>query len=504
MANLPETATWDAGVYQIETTDPVLGGPNGTSNAPLKNLANRTAYLKAQADALAAGKAPLDSPALTGTPTAPTAAEGANTTQLATTAFVKTAVAAAVSNLVTSVAGKTGAVTLAVADISGAAPLASPALTGTPTAPTAAAGSNSTQLATTAFVKAAIDAAPAAVSSVAGKTGAVTLDVADISGAAPLASPALTGTPTAPTAAAGANTTQVATTAFVLASIVAAGGTTLTSATPTAETVGATASVGTATTAAKADHRHDMPDEASTSAAGFMSASDKTKLDGIQTGAQANTVSSVAGKTGAVTLAVADISGAAPLASPALTGTPTAPTAAAGSNSTQLATTAFVKASADIASPAGMVVHFARSTAPTGWLKANGATVNRTTYAALFASIGTTFGSGDGSTTFNVPDLRGEFIRGWDDGRGVDTGRSAGSFQGDAIRNIAGTFHAVQREDTSPTALSGAMYDSGDNRYGSDTGGSLTNVIGFDASRVVPTANENRPRNVALLACIKY
>jgi hypothetical protein len=99
---------------------------------------------------------------------------------------------------VTSVAGRTGAVTLAVADVSGAAPLASPALTGTPTAPTATAGTSTTQLATTAFV-----------------TTADNLK-------ANLASPALTGTPTAPTATAGTNTTQIATTAFVTSAVPAA------------------------------------------------------------------------------------------------------------------------------------------------------------------------------------------------------------------------------------------------------------------------------------------
>lgn len=71
----------------------------------------------------------------------------------------------------------------------------------------------------------------------------------------------------------------------------------------------------------------------------------------------------------------------------------------------------------------------AASTAPSGWLKANGDIVSRTTYAALFTKIGTRYGSGDGSTTFKLPDLRGEFVRGWDDGRGVDLGRALGSSQ---------------------------------------------------------------------------
>jgi hypothetical protein len=102
------------------------------------------------------------------------------------------------------------------------APLASPALTGNPTAPTPATGDDDTSIATTAFVKAQGYLTTAPVTSVAGKTGAVTLVVADVSGAAPLASPSLTGTPTSPTATTGTNTTQIATTAFVQQEVPAA------------------------------------------------------------------------------------------------------------------------------------------------------------------------------------------------------------------------------------------------------------------------------------------
>ena len=121
--------------------------------------------------------------------------------------------------------------------------------------------------------------------------------------------------------------------------------------------------------------------------------------------------------------------GAAPLASPSLTGTPTAPTASTGTRSTQLATTAFVGAECQIAAPVGSVYTFAGTAVPVGWLKCNGALLSRTTYASLFAVIGTTYGAGDGSTTFALPDLRGEFVRGADDGRGVDAGRVLGSAQ---------------------------------------------------------------------------
>lgn len=66
---------------------------------------------------------------------------------------------------------------------------------------------------------------------------------------------------------------------------------------------------------------------------------------------------------------------------------------------------------------------------PFGWLKCNGEVVSRTQYPALFEAIGTRFGAGNGSTTFGLPDLRGDFVRGWDDGRGVDTDRVLGSSQ---------------------------------------------------------------------------
>lgn len=147
-----------------------------------------------RAEAAEALLAPKASPTLTGTPAAPTATPGTNTTQLATTAYVQAAVGAVVAG-VSSVNTRTGAVTLALSDIPGAAPLASPALTGTPTTPTAAPSTNTTQVASTAFVAAA-DAL-----------------------LAPLASPAFSGTPTAPTAAPGTNTTQLATTAFDTAAI---------------------------------------------------------------------------------------------------------------------------------------------------------------------------------------------------------------------------------------------------------------------------------------------
>lgn len=151
--------------------------------------------------------------------------------------------------------------------------------------------------------------------------------------------------------------------------------------------------------------------------------------------------------------------------------------------------------------PAGSVHYFAMQTAPEGYLVANGALVSRTVYARLFSAIGTTFGEGDGGSTFQLPDLRGEFLRGWDAGKNLDPERGFGTAQGDAIRNITGTIQVSIRErGTQDGAFryygGGATSHSGSNGDGG--------WINFDASRVVPTANENRPHNVALLACIKY
>jgi hypothetical protein len=233
------------------------------------------------ADITGAGGALLASPAFSGVPNAPTAVPGTSTGQLATTAFVQAAVAAATTG-VSSWNTRTGAVVLTQSDIVNANGWASPSFTGTPLAPTAATATNNTQVATTAFVHAAITLATTGVTSFNTRTGAVVLTLADVTGVggAALASPAFTGTPTANTAVPGTNTTQLATTAFVAAALAA-----------------------------------------------------------ISTG-----VTSFNGRTGPVTLQGNDITAAGGVvaASPAFTGTPTAPTATTGDSSFQLATTQFV------------------------------------------------------------------------------------------------------------------------------------------------------------------
>ncbi|MDA2799730.1 phage tail protein [Escherichia coli] len=138
--------------------------------------------------------------------------------------------------------------------------------------------------------------------------------------------------------------------------------------------------------------------------------------------------------------------------------------------------------------PVGVPVPWPSATPPTGWLKCNGAAFSAEEYPELAKAY----------PTNKLPDLRGEFIRGWDDGRGVDAGRQLLSSQGDAIRNIEG--FADGGIGMSFDAIRGAFYDAGTRSAAmanNTTAIGKTDDLGFDASRVVPTANENRPRNIA-------
>ena len=197
------------------------------------------ANLAAMLTALAL-KAPLESPVFTGTPNAPTASAGTNTKQVATTEFVRAAISALVGSspasldtlkeLADAIGGDANFSTTITNALATKAALASPALTGVPTAPTAALGTATTQLATTEFVRAAVAAligsSPAALDTlkeladaIGGDANFSTTITNALATKAALASPALTGVPTAPTAALGTATTQLATTSFVNSSM---------------------------------------------------------------------------------------------------------------------------------------------------------------------------------------------------------------------------------------------------------------------------------------------
>jgi Chaperone of endosialidase len=249
---------------------------------------------------------------------------------------------------VTSWNTRTGAVALTLADITGAggAPIDSPAFTGTPTAPTRLPGDSSTAIATTAFVNQALTAGPE-VTFFNGRTGSVTLNLGDVTGAggAPVMSPSFQGVPTTPTPTQGDASSKVASTQFVsdaigagavtswngrkggvsltLSDVQSVGGAPVNSPNFTGTPTGPTPTVGDATT------------KLATTA--FVTNAVSSATAGV---ASFNT------RTGAVTLTTADViaAGGAPIVSPTFTGTPAAPTPTAGDSSTKVATTAFVEA----------------------------------------------------------------------------------------------------------------------------------------------------------------
>jgi hypothetical protein len=146
---------------------------------------------------------------------------------------------------------------------------------------------------------------------------------------------------------------------------------------------------------------------------------------------------------------------------------------------------------ATIALPAGAVMAFAMNSAPSGWLAANGAAVSRATYATLFSAIGTTHGAGNGSTTFNVPNLQGIFVR----GSGSQTISGA---------TYSGTFAAKQNDllkDHTHTYVRPTVATDGSNLKNIN-GGSLDT---FSTGGVEDGGGaETRPANIALLYCIKF
>ncbi|EOB2296057.1 tail fiber protein, partial [Escherichia coli] len=306
-----------------------------------------------------------------------------------------------------------------------------PTFTGEPKAPTPDAGNNTTRIATTAFVQAAITAlingAPATLDTLKEIAAAINNDPkfsTTINNAlalkAPLSSPALTGTPTAPTAAQSVNNTQIATTAFVKSAIAAMVGS-------------APAALDTLNELAAA-----LGNDPNFSTTVLNALAGKQPLD--------NTLTNLSGK---------DVAGLL----------------------------AYLGLGEGSALPVGVPVPWPSATPPTGWLKCNGAAFDKVKYPRL----ATAYPSG------KLPDLRGEFIRGWDDGRGIDTGRALLSIQSDEVRKLALKYWGPA-SNSSPSktfALSdsagGGLYTDGI----SQASGGIINAF------QLPGGNETRPRNVA-------
>ncbi|EPO9001717.1 phage tail protein [Escherichia coli] len=299
------------------------------------------------------------------------------------------------------------------------APKASPTFTGTPKAPTPAAGNNTTQVATTAFVQAALTAlingAPATLDTLKEIAAAINNDPnfsTTINNAlalkAPLSSPALTGTPTAPTAAQSVNNTQIATTAFVKSAIAGMVGS-------------APAALDTLNELAAA--LGNDPNFATTM---LNALAGKQPLD--------NTLTNLSGK---------DVAG--------------------------LLT--YLGLGEGSALPVGVPVPWPSVTPPTGWLKCNGAAFSAEEYPELAKVY----------PTNKLPDLRGEFIRGWDDGRGIDSGRTLLSAQDGSIEAHGHDYNGVIYTSSGPSWAN--TTDAGHRAYS-----------GFTSSY---GGSETRPRNIA-------
>jgi hypothetical protein len=271
------------------------------------------------------------------------------------------------------------------------------------------------------------------------------------------ASPSFTGAPVAPTASADSNSTQIATTQFVKTAV--------------------------------------------TSSATDLTSAYKTYSD-----------NSIVEFSNAVNVL---LSYKANLDSPEFTGTPLAPTPASGNNSTRIATTAFTNtAIATLASnlnasiaalqdaiastrpvPAASVFYIASSVVPYGYFEAAGQIASTLTYNDLWVALGSPAPAiGDAINTFRIPDLRGEFVRGWDHGRGIDTNRTLKSAQGGSIQSHAHVYvDTYYREAWGNGPGIGSNKTDGDNYdYNYDR---TTNTTG---------ENETRPRNVALMPIIKW
>ncbi|EPO4522648.1 phage tail protein [Escherichia coli] len=316
-----------------------------------------------------------------------------------------------------------------------------PTFTGEPKAPTPAAGNNTTRIATTEFVQAAITAlingAPATLDTLKEIAAAINNDPkfsTTINNAlalkAPLSSPALTGTPTAPTAAQSVNNTQIATTAFVKSAIAGMVGS-------------APAALDTLNELAAA--LGNDPNFATTM---LNALAGKQPLD--------NTLTNLSGK---------DVAGLL----------------------------AYLGLGEGSALPVGVPVPWPSATPPTGWLKCNGAAFDKVKYPHL----ATAYPSG------KLPDLRGEFIRGWDDGRGIDAGRALLSIQTGMLEKhrhiVVANDGYDSKEEWELATIFRRAYTQGRGLDADDAGGTLipSPTLHTRGSIGNTGGSETRPRNIA-------
>lgn len=423
MANLQEVVSWDAGVYQLETSDPVLGGPGGTSNKQAQALANRTAYLKKHMDDLEGGT---------------TAAGKANK--------LTTARTIAVAGDVTGQASFDGSGNISIT----ATYKNSGVVAGTYRSVTVdakgnvTAGSNPTTLSGYGIT----DAVPSSQKGAA--NGVATLDSGGKVPVAQIPATAIT------------DTFVVGTQAAMLA---------------------LTAEIGDVAIRTDLNRSFILRVAGASTLANWQEL--LTPTDAVQ---------SVDGQTGVVVIATASegVKGKAQIATQAEVD--------AGTDDSKFVTAKKLMAALtkDIAAngyPAGAPIPWPLETPPDGYLMMTGQSFSAATYPKLALAY----------PALVLPDMRAEFIRGWDGTRGIDPSRTLLSKQGDAIRNITGaitpTTNDVNTSYIPVHSPAGAITPRATYNTAalSTVVGSVTRPAGiaFDASLVVPTAAENRPRNIA-------
>jgi microcystin-dependent protein len=389
MANLPETATWEAGIYQIEVTDPVQGGVNGVTNTPLKQLVNRTAYLKTQTDLI---------------PGISEAADDAN--ELA--GLIRGS-GAVIKHAVVSGKHTTAGLPDFIAFTQGAGTGGSPHV----------------------YTIQASESEPLVITMSGGyRDNAPVLFYARV------------------TANVVLNLTNN------LQQLIVARWNELTGAVQFFLTTNVAYTIG-----------YNFPGSPSSGEYFYNLRDERMYLRGGSTWSAVNDV----------ILASSIPNSAFPAENIAYT-----KTIRIGIKDLYGRTTV----------PAGTVHTFAGPVAniPPGYLLANGAAVSKTVYADLYAAIGGTYG--EGSTTFTLPDLRGEFIRGLDNGRGIDTGRTLGSAQADELKSHD---HNIYRGNNTPVALNATA----DSTMGPNVGDLLIKTANTGGS-------ETRPRNIAMNFIIKF
>lgn len=155
----------------------------------------------------------------------------------------------------------------------------------------------------------------------------------------------------------------------------------------------------------------------------------------------------------------------------------------------------------EITGGVGGILTRAVGAVPAGALECDGSIISRTTYAALYAVIGDAYGAGDGSTTFSIPDFRGAFLRGWDNGRGIDPARAIASLQLDAFQDH--TYAAGVGRTNAPAGFATGLVAA--NGVPVDFFGAATVTGPFTSTAGAPrVAQETRPTNVAIMYCITF